>query len=331
MENQIFIYRWVSMPLIVLIFLLIFPAFSFAQVGIATSNAKFEVGLNIGPMNFLGDLGGNRGRGTIGLKDNNIPLTNFIGGISAAYYPKEWWGARVAFNIGLMEGDDRLIKDNGGFELARKYRNNTFRSPLYEGYIGLEVYPTVYLSMRNGNDEPRFRPYLVAGIGLFAFKPQGLYTKDGEERWVDLRPLRLEGQGMAETGVPEYDLWSYCIPMGIGIKYDLTERITIGAEIIHRVTGTDYIDDVSRKFIDPALFDKYLSPEDAEIAKYMANPSSYFPGFPGYTPYRPGKKRGNPDWNDAYFSSTFRLTWKIGQIYAEWFKNKRSLRCPGYF
>jgi hypothetical protein len=97
------------------------------------------------------------------------------------------------------------------------------------------------------------------------------------------------------------------------------------------MTGTDYIDDVSRKFIDPSLFDKYLSPEDAEVAKYMANPSSYFPGTPGYTPYRPGKKRGNPELNDAYFSSTFRITWKIGDIYADWFKNKRSLRCPDYF
>jgi hypothetical protein len=319
------------MPLILLIILILSPFYSFSQIGLASSNSKFEVGLNVGPMNFLGDLGGNRGKGTVGLKDNNIPLTNFIGGIAAVYYPREWWGARLALNFGVMEGDDRLIEDRGGFELARKYRNNVFRSPLFEAYIGLEVYPTVYLSLRNGNGEPRFKPYLVGGIGLFTFKPQGLYIKDGVESWVDLKPLRLEGQGMAETGVPEYDLWSYCIPMGVGVKYDLTERLTFGIEIIHRVTGTDYIDDVSRKFIDPALFDKYLSPEQAEIAKYMANPSSYFPGPAGYTPYRPGKKRGNPEWNDAYFASTFRLVWKIGDIYADWFRNKRSLRCPAYF
>ncbi|MFN5334166.1 MAG: hypothetical protein ACK5BV_03135 [Bacteroidota bacterium] len=319
------------MPFFIILFLFVFPFCSQAQVGLATSNAKFEVGLNIGPMNFLGDLGGNRGRGTIGLKDNNIPMTNFIGGLSAAYYPREWWGVRLALNVGEMEGDDRIIRDMGDAEVARKYRNITFRSPLYEGYLGVELFPTVYFSLRSGNGVPRFRPYILGGVGLFAFKPQGLYVKDGVEKWVDLKPLRLEGQGMSETGVPEYDLWSYNIPLGIGVKYDLTERLTFGIEIVHRMTGTDYIDDVSRKFIDPSLFDKYLSPEDAEIAKYMANPSSYFPGAPGYTPYRPGKKRGNPELNDAYFSSTFRLTWKIGDIYADWFKNKRSLRCPDYF
>lgn len=319
------------MPLIIIIFILLSPVLAFSQVGLATSNAKFEAGLNIGPMNFLGDLGGNRGKGTVGLKDNNFPMTNFIGGISATYYPTEWIGLRLAGNIGQMEGDDRLIEDNGGFEVARKYRNNVFRSPLYEAYLGFEIYPTVYISLRQGNGIPRFRPYLIGGAGLFSFKPQGLYINNGVESWVDLKPLRLEGQGMAETGIPEYDLWSYCLPMGVGIKYDITERLTFGIEVIHRMTGTDYIDDVSQKFIDPALFDKYLSPEQATIAKYMANPSSFFPGTPGYTPYRPGKKRGNPELNDSYFSSTFRLTWKVGDIYADWFKNKRSLRCPAYF
>ncbi len=286
-------------------------------------------------MNFLGDLGGNRGKGTIGPKDTNIPMTNVVGGISVSYYPSEWFGLRLGGNIGSMDGDDRLIPDyeNPLGEEARKYRNLTFRSPLYEGYLGVELYPTVLISQRKGYGQPRFRPYLMGGIGILSFKPQGLYTApDGTEQWIDLKPLRLEGQGMAETGIPEYDLFTYNIPLGIGVKYDLTERLTFSIEFMHRMTGSDYIDDVSNKYIDPALFDKYLSPDQAAIAKVMANPSSYFPSnIPGYTPYRPGKERGNPKWNDSYYSSTFRLTWKIGDVYADWFKNKNSLRCPDYF
>jgi hypothetical protein len=306
-----------------------------AQIGLTTSNSHFEIGLSAGPMNFLGDLGGNRGKGTLGPKDTNIPMTNVVGGISVSYYPSQWFGLRLAGNIGSMDGDDRLIPDydNPLGEEARKYRNLTFRSPLYEGYFGLELYPTVLISQKKGYGLPRFRPYLMGGIGMLAFKPQGLYTApDGSEQWIDLKPLRLEGQGMSETGIPEYDLYTYNIPLGIGIKYDLTERLTFSVEFIHRMTGSDYIDDVSNKYIDPALFDKYLSPDQAAIAKVMANPSSYFPSnIPGYTPYRPGKERGNPKWNDSYYSSTFRLTWKIGDVYADWFKNKNSLRCPDYF
>lgn len=308
---------------------------SYAQIGFATSNSRFEIGFNAGPMNFLGDLGGNRGQGTIGPKDTNIPITNISAGISATYYPREWVGFRIAGNIGRMEGDDRLIRnyDDPAGEVARKYRNLTFRSPLYEGYIGFEFFPTVLISQKMGNGLPRFRPYLIGGVGLISFKPQGLYkAPDGTETWIDLKPLRLEGQGMAETGIPEYSLSTYNIPLGVGIKYDLTERLTFSIEFIHRMTGSDYLDDVSNKYIDPALFDRYLSPEQAAIAKIMANPSSFYPSnIPGYTPYRPGKERGNSKFKDSYYSSTFRLTWKIGDVYADWFKNKNSLRCPDYF
>jgi len=306
-----------------------------AQVGLSTANSRFEIGINIGPMSFLGDLGGNRGKGTYGPKDNNLPVTNMIAGISASYYPSEWMGFRAALNIGQMEGDDRLIKQKqpaDTWEGARKYRNLTFRSPLYEAYAAVELYPTAFFSLNNGMGLPRFRPYLIGGIGVFKFNPQGLYTSPtGTETWVDLKPLRLEGQGMVETGRPEYSLTSYCVPLGVGFKYDITERLTLGVEFIHRKTGSDYIDDVSTKYIDPALFDIYLTPSQAAIAKYMSNPSSFYPSSPGYTPYRVGKKRGNPERNDSYFSSTFRLTWKIGDVYADWFKNKNSMKCPQYF
>lgn len=328
--------RTLHILLYVFSFLILTHSAADAQIGLSTSNSRFEIGLNIGPMNFLGDLGGNRGKGTIGPKDNNIPVTNVIGGISVSYYTREWFGFRLAGNIGRMQGDDRLIKQKqpaDTYEGARKYRNLSFQSPLYEGYAGFEFYPTVLLSMRKDMGLPRLRPYLIAGIGLFKFNPQGLYRDpSGNEFWVDLKPLRLEGQGMAETGIPEYKLVSYNIPLGVGIKYDLTERITFGIELIHRMTGTDYIDDVSNKYIDPVLFDKYLSPENATYAKYLWNPSEYYPSqLPGYFPYTVGKKRGNPKRNDSYFASTFRLTWKIGDVYADWFRNRNSLKCPAYF
>jgi hypothetical protein len=307
-----------------------------AQIGLSSANSRFEIGLDFGPMSFLGDLGGNRGRGGYGPKDNNIPVTNAIIGISASYYPAEWIGFRVAGNYGKMEGDDRLVKQKqpaDTWEGSRKYRNLTFRSPLYEAYAALEIYPTAFISLKNGSGLPRFRPYGIVGFGVFKFNPQGLYKDPaGNESWINLKPLRLEGQGMAETSIPEYSLVNYAIPMGVGLKYDITERVTFAVELIHRKTGSDYIDDVSNKFIDPALFDQYLTPSQATYAKYLANPSSFYPNSnPAYTPYRAGKKRGNPLKNDSYFSSTFRLTWKIGDVYADWFRNKNSMKCPQYF
>ncbi len=335
-SNSMKLRRTLRVYMYALLISLSYATGSNAQIGLTTENSRFEIGLNAGPMNFLGDLGGNRGKGTIGPKDNNVPMTNIVAGISASYYPAEWIGFRIAGNFGQMEGDDRLIKQKqpaDTYEGSRKYRNLSFRSPLYEGYAAIELYPTAFINLKNGGGLPRFRPYGILGLGVMGFNPKGLY-KDaaGNESWVDLKPLRLEGQGMAETGIPEYSTFTYVVPMGVGIKYDITERITFGIELIHRKTGSDYIDDVSNKYIDPALFDQYLTPAQATMAKYLANPSSFYPNSnPAYTPYRIGKKRGNPERNDSYFSSTFRLTWKIGDVYADWFRNKNSMKCPQYF
>ena len=51
---------------------------SFSQS--SESASSYEAGITVGPSNFLGDLGGNMGKGTTFLKDNNIPLTKLFFG-----------------------------------------------------------------------------------------------------------------------------------------------------------------------------------------------------------------------------------------------------------
>ena len=64
---------------------------SFAQT---ESSSVFEAGISIGPTNLLSDLGGNAGRGTKFVKDNNFPSTKFILGAYLSYQPNEWLGFR---------------------------------------------------------------------------------------------------------------------------------------------------------------------------------------------------------------------------------------------
>ena len=47
----------------------------------------YEVGISVGPMNSLTDVGGRRGNGTKGLKDLNFKNTNFSGGVSKLSQP----------------------------------------------------------------------------------------------------------------------------------------------------------------------------------------------------------------------------------------------------
>src|SRR5215207_8210626 len=160
---------------VLICFLLSFCFRSKAQ-SITTGNGKVEFGLGIGPLFFLGDLGGNHGQGTRFVKDINFPVTKLALGLFGTIYPAEWIGFRVAINHGRLEGYDSLINEKGGAETFRKDRNLHFRSSLWEAYGALEIYPTVFLEQYDGL-QGKIRPYGVIGIGAFKFNPKARYIK----------------------------------------------------------------------------------------------------------------------------------------------------------
>src|SRR6202035_1025577 len=92
-----------------------------------------EVGLTIGPMVFLGDLGGHAGKGTTFIKDYNFATTKLAVGAYFTAYPAQWLGFRFSLNYGNIEGDDGIIQPKGGDEVTRLNRNLNFRSAILEG------------------------------------------------------------------------------------------------------------------------------------------------------------------------------------------------------
>jgi opacity protein-like surface antigen len=284
--------------------------FSNAQ-SISSPNGKFEIGLGLGPMFFLGDLGGGLGKGTKFVKDVNLPLTKMQKGLFINYYPQEWIGFRVSANHGVLEGADSIIKEKGGDETYRYNRNLHFRSSLLEVYGAIEFYPTVFLEEYDGL-QGKIRPYGLVGLGMVKFKPQTeYYSPNGTKRWVDLEPLQIEGQGMTEyPDRPRYKLTTMEIPVGVGIKWFVKENMYIGMEILHRHTFTDYIDDLSKDYIDPTLYDKYLSPENAVVARQVQDRKAGTGGL-GSNPTFIGEQRGNSKNNDAFFSSILRFGWRL--------------------
>ena len=294
---------------------------SFSQNSESTSS--FEAGITVGPSNFLGDLGGNMGKGTTFLKDNNIPLTKLMFGAYLGYQPNEWFGLRLSASFGTLEGDDAIIKPKGGFEEARKIRNSNFRSKLVEGTLMAEIYPTVLLEYEPSDIFHKLRPYGVIGVGVFHFNPQGTDPLNGQ--WVNLQPLHTEGQGYPEyPDRQEYKLTQLNIPMGIGVKYFLSESVNLSLEIIHRKTFTDYIDDVSTTYVDPALFYAYSPLPQAQLSERMANKTGDQLG--NNTIFFPGDKRGTATNNDAYYSIQFKLGFRLSGSSDKRYRNSTS--CP---
>jgi hypothetical protein len=289
---------------------------SFSQYGDKTSS--WEIGVTLGPSNFLGDLGGNAGKGTAFIKDNNFPMTNLTYGLYVTYQPTEWLGIRLAGNLGKLEGDDAIIKGKGGYEEARKNRNQNFQSKFTEGLLLAEVYPTVFFEYDQSEVWGKLRPYALIGVGFFKFNPQGKDPLTG--KWVDLNPLSLEGEGFAEYPDRKVaKLTQMNIPMGVGVKYFLNDKVSLSAEVIHRQTNTDQIDAVSTTYIDPALFYKYFPVAKAQLAARMAN-KALDPVI-----HAPGRKRGTSSNNDAYYTFGIKLGIRLGGG-GDGYTN--STRCP---
>lgn len=317
---------------LVLIFVLALSSLRSSSQSITTGNGRLELGLGIGPLFFLGDLGGNQGTGTRFIKDLNISTINLAKGVYAAVYPAEWLGFRFAINQGKLEGYDSLIKDKGGREISRKKRNLQFQSPLWEVYGAIEVYPTVFIERYDGL-QGKLRPYGIVGFGAFKFNPKGkYYAPNGTASWVDLKPLRLEGQGMAEyPDRKEYKLMSWEIPIGAGFKYYVKENFFVGLEIMHRKSFTDYVDDVSTTYIDNSLFANYLTPQQAAMANQLYFRQGFTPTGGASRVPPDGEQRGNPKQNDSFFSTIIRLGWRLNDYNSPNGRAARQMRCPTFY
>ncbi len=320
----------------VFLLLLLFSLLSFKSYSqhfiFGGEKVRWEAGVNFGPTFFLGDLGGNRGKGTTFLKDVNTELTKMMKGAFITCYPNDWLGLRLAAQYTFVEGQDYIINTHTVDELWRKQRNLDFKSNMWEAYIATEIYPLMLLKKNDEEYQPRLRPFGFIGVGLFHFNPKGsISDANGNKTWYELHPLRTEGQGMAEY--PEkkpYSLTQVNIPMGGGLKYFASDRINLSVELLYRKTFTDYIDDVSTTYIDPNKFDTYLSASNAAIARKIHDKTIGIV-IPGLTRYAPGSQRGNSKNMDAYFSFVLKFGIRLGSVYTIDRGAMRQTRCPALF
>jgi hypothetical protein len=158
-----------------------------------------------------------------------------------------------------------------------------------------------------------FTPYVTFGVGVFSYDPYAYYQ--GQK--VFLRPLGTEGEGSAQyPDRKTYSTMAMCVPFGVGVKYNVTAKVNVGFEVVYRFTTTDYIDDVSKTYVDPSIFPKLPdgSPSLAEIMNDRSGETGASKiGFVNGT----GRQRGFSKQNDAYVTAELTLSFNLS-----------SYRCP---
>ncbi|MDB5192724.1 MAG: hypothetical protein JWQ96_2287 [Segetibacter sp.] len=260
----------------------------------------FEVGAGVGGMNCITDLGGSKTKGGLYINDVNWKNTQVAGTFYVGAMYRQTFGVRIEATFGSVNAHDSILKGASDEQAKGRYgRNLGFRSNITEIAVLAEVHPLMFFNL----EEPlKFSPYITAGLGYFSFNPQANING----YYVDLQPLRTEGQGFREhPGRWPYHRSQANVPIGAGIKYELSSLLNLRFEFLHRILFTDYLDDVSTTYIDPALFDKYLTGVQAGLAKslYRSN---------GGTPVV-GGQRGGPNSNDTYMSFSLKVGLILGR------------------
>ncbi len=267
----------------------------------------FEVGGSLGAINCLTDIGGAKGIGKKFVKDLNLGKTNFCGGVFISAMYKNAVALRLEGTFGQISANDNVLSKVSPLDIAyqRYNRNTSFRSKISEVSLTLELHPLfIFINYQEReSDPPRLSPYLLAGVGYYTFNPQ----TELNGKWIDLQPLSTEGQGFTKyTDKKVYKLQQMNFPLGLGLKYELSDLVNLRGEFVYRVLTTDYLDDVSTTYSDPLWYNDYFT--GTKLANAVALSDRQLTKVTGV-----GGKRGSPKQKDAFFTMNLKLSLNIGR------------------
>jgi len=253
----------------------IFPIFLTAQ--------NSEVGFLFGTSAYSGDL--DKSTRFLSQGENHAAL-----GIFARFDLNRFVAARANFTYGKISASDANSNSP-----ALRARNLSFQSNITELSTVAEFNP-----LGTNSRGARIQPYIYVGVAFFRFKPEAVYAG----QLLELQPLGTEGQSDGER----YRLNQIAIPLGLGFKFRLTERVNIGMDVGLRKTFTDYLDDVSGSYVTYSD----LLRENGSLAAALGNREGELIGD-GTEPVirNTGDVRGNPDTKDWYYTAGVTVSYQL--------------------
>jgi len=251
-----------------------------------------EFGITAGAAHYFGDLNTraaiNRPKPALGIFFRK-QFGNYVGMRISAHY------AQLGYSDIYSKND------------YQKTRNLSFNTNVWE--IALQG-DFNFFKFIPGDPEHLFTPYVTLGVGVFTYDPYAYLN--GQKEF--LRPLGTEGQVMGYNGRKPYSTMAICVPLGVGVKYNISDRMNLSFEITQRFTNTDYIDDVSTTYVGASRFQPL--PNGLPSAAGLLQDRS-FELNPNNVLGVEGRQRGWSKQKDQYIIAELGLSLNIG-----------SYRCP---
>lgn len=247
---------------------------------LAFGQKHHEIGLWVGAANYYGDLQNN----WIPTGNSNMKTYSPSAGIIYKYYPNPQVGFRFGASFIRITAADSLSD-----VVANQRRNLNFTNNMFETYgaIELNLLPI---------DMEKFKvtPYVFGGIGAFYGSP---FTKDNKGDKVFLRNMSTEGQGLPQYPDRKiYPVVNAMFPFGGGVKAFIGNTVMLSAEVGLRYTSTDYLDDVSRSYVNMDTLLAYKGQNAVDLS-YRGNEKLDWDGnYPNYKFQRGDFKRNDWYW-----------------------------------
>jgi len=249
------------------------------------SNAQYwEVGVFGGISTYSGDL---------------APFVDFkelhpAGGAVVRYNVNPFFTIKSNFYYGTISGDDANSRIS-----ERRIRNLSFKSSMLDIGVQAEINLMGY---KSGHSLYNSSPYLLFGLSLFRFNPKAELNGN----WYLLQQLCTEGQGTTKyNDRKKYALTQVCLPLGAGYKYSINRYWNVGFEMGIRVTFTDYLDDVSKTYIESDILKSHYG----EISDLLSNRTGEV--LEERLVYTSANERGDPINNDLFLFTGFTITYSI--------------------
>lgn len=209
-----------------------------AELNAQSIFSKLELGVNAGIFVYQGDLTPER----LGaFKTPGLQL-----GISAGMPLNNFLAARANIAFGKLRGDDAAY-DKPEW---RRQRNLNFSSPVFE--ISGQV---VWNITGNPGNSTGLTPYLFGGAGLSFLGVRRSAANFNGEYFMDQPALQTGLTADLNHSTPKALL---VFPVGAGIRYPLTNKLSLNTEAAYRLAFSDYIDGFSQAG-NPGLRDHYHS------------------------------------------------------------------------
>jgi hypothetical protein len=261
------------------------------------------------------------------------------------------FAARVGFTWARLAGDDFTFAQRNLPKLHGYFlRNLHFRNDVKEFSLA-GVFNLLPQTGKGQQGRRAIMPYAVLGVGFYGHSPEAKMPASIDlatgavtvvDGWIPLKDVQTSGQGADPTKPPAYSLVQPVFPLGLGLKFKLTEKLDFNIEGGFRVTPFDYLDDVggtdypapsylagdalilsNRSGEDYSartgesripVFVQVLNNAPYNVAGGNMKPSTDAINYVGYSA---GKPRGTARW-DSYLVTQFTITYIIGS----------SVKCP---